>query len=129
HVDGIGRVPAGPRPVTPVDDQPGCPLRLVRASAGPGDCREQDMRADLIRFLRRVPFFSGLPEELLQEVAPRLKQVELKNGDVLLRQGDPGDCLYVLMDGRVEARLEQRGAPPRVLGANGRGELVGEEAV
>jgi NTE family protein len=56
-----------------------------------------------------------------------LEWVSLTRGERLFRQGDPGDALYIVLNGRLRVLLE--GEPPRVLNEVGRGELVGEMAV
>lgn len=50
------------------------------------------------------------------------------DGEVLVRQGDPGDCLYVIQEGTVEIVRETAGRET-VLRTAGPGELIGEMAV
>jgi CRP-like cAMP-binding protein len=50
------------------------------------------------------------------------------DGEVLVRQGDPGDCLYVIQEGTVEILRESEGRET-VLRTAGPGELLGEMAV
>ncbi|KAG7671492.1 hypothetical protein Ndes2526B_g09344 [Nannochloris sp. 'desiccata'] len=49
--------------------------------------------------LRKVPILSNLSERQLFELARRVKSVQFSAGDVLFRQGDPGDSFYVVEDG------------------------------
>ena len=51
-----------------------------------------------------------------------------EDGEIIVRQGDVGDCLYVVQEGEVEVVAEHDGKRTllRVLGA---GELVGEMAI
>jgi CRP-like cAMP-binding protein len=51
-----------------------------------------------------------------------------EDGEIIVRQGDVGDCLYVVQEGEVEVVSEHHGKQTllRVLGA---GELVGEMAI
>ena len=51
-----------------------------------------------------------------------------QNGDVIVRQGDVGDCLYVIQEGQVEVLLEKDGETTRLRVA-GKGEILGEMAV
>jgi NTE family protein len=78
-------------------------------------------------FLRAVPILAGLPQRLRHTIASRSTIVHLKAGEWLLRQGDPGDSLYVVRSGRLEVVLEDAGAAvARVLT---RGSVVGELAL
>lgn len=50
------------------------------------------------------------------------------DGEVVVRQGDPGDCLFVVQDGTVEIFLERDGSEV-LLRLAGRNEILGEMAV
>src|SRR5918995_4844297 len=71
-----------------------------------------------------TPLDSGPWAELATSATPE----RLRAGDWLWRQGDPGDSLYVVLTGRLEAVLEVP-APARVLRVVGRGQAVGELAL
>jgi len=62
------------------------------------------------------------------ELAVSAEPARLRAGEWLWRQGDPGDSLYVVLTGRLEAVLE-RPEPARVLRVVGRGQAVGELAL
>ena len=51
-----------------------------------------------------------------------------QNGEVIVRQGEVGDCLYVIQEGQVEVLLEKDGEETRLRVA-GKGEILGEMAV
>lgn len=51
-----------------------------------------------------------------------------EDGEIVVRQGDQGDCLYVVQEGRVEVVVERDGRET-VLRELGPGEMVGEMAV
>ncbi|MBI4511591.1 MAG: cyclic nucleotide-binding domain-containing protein [Deltaproteobacteria bacterium] len=51
--------------------------------------------------LRSSKLFAPLPAEELLPVAELLSEVQLEPGDVLFSQGDSGDSLYVILEGRV----------------------------
>jgi len=64
---------------------------------------------------------AGLPESL--------ERIELRGGEWLFRQGDPGDSLYFLVRGRLQALAEGKsegGDGPRLLGEVLPGDSVGE---
>jgi NTE family protein len=84
---------------------------------------------DEVRLLAGFPLFSTLPADVAEQLSRRLKPREILCGEALVRQGEPGDSLFLIVDGRFEARMEQPAGPPRVIGVIGRGETVGEMAV
>ena len=53
---------------------------------------------------------------------------EYADGDVIVREGDKGDCMYVVQEGEVEVYVERDGAEVR-LATRGAGEFFGEMAV
>lgn len=50
------------------------------------------------------------------------------DGDVIIRQGDVGDCMYVIQEGQVEIVSRSTGQDVR-LAVRGKGEFVGEMAL
>ena len=62
--------------------------------------------ASAIEFLRTVPLFSGVSDEVLAEIADRARARRLQAGDVLFSQGDPADELYVVESGQLEVSID-----------------------
>lgn len=52
--------------------------------------------------LRRYPYFSGAGEETLKELAMSSEEMTFGAGDVLFREGEPADHLYILTKGEVD---------------------------
>ena len=52
--------------------------------------------------LARIPFFTDLPDADLERLVSELNVVNLKAGEVLFREGDPGEHLYVVVSGELE---------------------------
>jgi hypothetical protein len=52
--------------------------------------------------LRGVPMLAVLPEPALERLAAASEQVRVAAGDVVFREGDPGDRFYVVEEGEVE---------------------------
>ncbi len=77
-----------------------------------------------VSLLRRVPAFAALPPPEIEGLARMLQLVHAPAGQVILRQGEAGDCLYVIADGIV--RVSRDHAP---LVTMGRGALFGEIAL
>ncbi len=58
--------------------------------------------------LRPVPIFRGLAKATLFEVARKSVEVTYPAGAIVVRQGDPGDSLCIIADGRVEVQRDGR---------------------
>lgn len=77
-----------------------------------------------VKLISRVPLFEACSGRELAQVAAIAEQVELPDGTVLIREGDPGRDFFALVDGSVDVRKKDRRI--RQLGA---GEFVGEIAL
>jgi len=74
--------------------------------------------------LERAPVFSSLPPEILEVITAEGVERTFEPGEFVVREGDPGDELFVIVEG--EARVERKGNP---LATFGPGEFFGEVAV
>jgi CRP-like cAMP-binding protein len=54
-----------------------------------------------IALLRGDPIFAPLPEAIVEQLAKALEPVALAAGDVLFREGDPGDRYYLVDSGTM----------------------------
>ena len=70
--------------------------------------------ADFV-LLRKVSFFGPLPFATVEHLASTLEAAAYEPGDVIIREGEPGEHLYVIADGL--ARVSQDGRQLRELGA------------
>lgn len=64
----------------------------------------------VVALLRKVEFFQGLPEDDLRRIAGIVRGTTLQKGEVLFREGDPGDAFYIVFRGAVEIVKEGPGA-------------------
>jgi CRP-like cAMP-binding protein len=79
------------------------------------------------RALHDTPLLSSLGPDAMQRLIETVELVQLEPGQVLFREGDAGDALYVVAEGSVSVITE---GPPRVAYDNlGEGEFFGEIAV
>ena len=77
--------------------------------------------------LASTPLFAGLSQEALGSLVQQLTLVHLGSDETLFREGDPGDALYVIVEGEVAVQAE---GPPRVEMARlGAGSFIGEVAL
>src|SRR5688572_17463607 len=70
---------------------------------------ERTMLAERLKQLSTVPLFRGLSDEELMPLAEVAAQTTYRPGEAIMRQGDPGESVYVITEGKVEvlARSEQ----------------------
>ena len=77
------------------------------------------------RLLRQVDLFAGLDRVVLAKLAAHLQPQSFKAGDVIFRQGEPGDAFYIVATGSVGVFTADKGQV-RVLHS---GEPFGEMAL
>lgn len=61
-----------------------------------------------IQLLRSIPIFAALPAPELEGMARELEAVTVASGEMVIRQGDLGDCYYVVADGQLEVSRDGR---------------------
>jgi CRP-like cAMP-binding protein len=54
-----------------------------------------------VSVLRSLEVFRTIPEEHLGEVAAVLKERQFRAGETIIREGDMGTSMFILIDGRV----------------------------
>ena len=87
---------------------------------------------DLATFLADIPLFTALDEATRLELAGQLEPVSVAAGQVIFRQGDAGDGLYLVVSGRLRVSVAgdiPGDGPDRMLYDLGRGAIVGEMAL
>jgi hypothetical protein len=79
--------------------------------------------------LRRVPLFRMLTPEDLQRVASVASERWFDDGETLIREGEPGDELFVVVEGRVRVVQRAPDGSERTVRTYGEGDHIGELAV
>ena len=80
----------------------------------------------LLAALRRSSLFQSLSDEELAALDIQTIPVALMSGEVLFRQGDPGDSLYIVISGRLVVSHKSDDQTERIVAELGHGEIVGE---
>jgi MFS family permease len=71
--------------------------------------------------------FAGLPPSRLEGAAAQLRPLSVPSAATVIRQGDPADLLYFIVDGTFDVtQADAAGGPARHLRTMGPGELFGE---
>jgi CRP-like cAMP-binding protein len=82
-----------------------------------------------VETLRNIPLFAGLPTARLKLIAYASEVVRFGPGEVIVRQGDAADAVYIVTDGEAEVRLHDADGHDLVLATMTRHSLFGETAV
>jgi signal transduction histidine kinase len=80
-----------------------------------------------IEALRAAPLFTQLSDDDLQRLAATVERQNLAAGDYLLREGEPGDAMFVVVSGELEV-TKRSGGTELPLARVGPGAIQGEIA-
>src|SRR5687768_17235410 len=78
--------------------------------------------------LASVPLLAGAEEGTLAELVRQLRPVAVHAGEVVIRQGDPADRLYLVRSGRLRVIVEEEDGL-RTVRELGAGAAIGELAL
>jgi CRP-like cAMP-binding protein len=78
--------------------------------------------------LRRVPFFAEIEPAKLKLLAFMSERVGFDAGKLIVRQGDPADAAYLIIDGEAEV-IVATPAGPVTVATLGNNEIFGEIAI
>jgi CRP/FNR family transcriptional regulator, cyclic AMP receptor protein len=76
--------------------------------------------------VRQAPLFAALDDDSAAALMATMAQVELSRGQVLFREGDPGDRLYVIAEGKIKLGRTSGDGRENLLAILGPGEMFGE---
>lgn len=80
----------------------------------------------VLRLLRGIPLFADLEQEELMTVLRMARPLQCTAGDVLCKQGDPGDCMYVIQAGQVSVVVRSADGKAIPVATLKAGDLIGE---
>lgn len=78
-------------------------------------------------FLRNVPVFHGLSDELLDRLAGQVDEVRVPAAEWLMREGEAADSMFIVAGGRLD--IVHEGPPETLIRVLRRGDVVGELAL
>ncbi|GIY09501.1 hypothetical protein CEXT_454211 [Caerostris extrusa] len=94
------------------------------------------MRTGLVRqaqytdFLKSVPTFRRLPEDMLIKIADVLEETSYKDGEYIIRQGARGDTFYIISRGMVKVTKSDPGQSNEIfIRTLKSGDFFGEQAL
>ena len=77
-------------------------------------------------FLHRVSVMAGLDDEALRFLSDLAREEQYPAGAVIVGEGEPGNRMYFLVEGRVAVVKHHGSAQPVILARLGPGEFFGE---
>jgi small-conductance mechanosensitive channel len=85
------------------------PMRTVHMISDTDEKRSEadDERQERMRAVERVDLFGPLEPEERERLAGGMHRVTFARGERILRQGDPGDSLYIIASGQVQVSLAE----------------------
>ncbi len=95
----------------------------------PGEERSSQLsagEAKTIGYLKKLSLLKGTPDRVLAKIAGHVSRRELAKGDILVRQGDPSQSLFLIRKGWVKIVAEGKGGEEVVLNQCGPGQVIGE---
>jgi len=77
------------------------------------------------RALRRIKILGGMTDEQLERFAQFVEVEKVPQWSVIVKQGDPGDSMYFILEGELRARLNVMGQET-ILATLGAGDFFGD---
>lgn len=76
--------------------------------------------------LRQAPLFSGLDDEAAASLGSSMTSTQIRRGEVLFHEGDSGDRLYVVTEGKIKLGRTSADGRENLLAILGPGQMFGE---
>ena len=76
--------------------------------------------------VRKAPLFAALDDEQAAALLASMTTVELRRGETLFSEGEPGDRLYVITNGKIKLGRSSVDGRENLLAVLGPGEMFGE---
>jgi hypothetical protein len=86
----------------------------------------QEKRQEIVEFLKEHSIFKVLNQRILEGISPIFTELQYGPGQIIFKQGDPADAVYIVRSGSVEVI---QGEPPKILAYLTAGECFGEMAL
>ena len=77
-----------------------------------------------VALLKGIDIFAETPDDILASVARIIEEVEVTQGENFIREGESGDCLFIVIEGEVRVHSDDK-----TIILLGPGKTVGELAL
>jgi small-conductance mechanosensitive channel/CRP-like cAMP-binding protein len=78
------------------------PIRTLQFHRRPAPAREGDYEREIMRELRKIDFLRELDDSELRVIVPSVQSHQFGAGEVLVRDGEHGETLFIIRRGTVE---------------------------
>ena len=99
------------------------------ASASISELRRDQELAERVSLLEQAPLFSVLRGEDIRDLADKFHAVRYRRAEVIFREGEPAERLFLIDDGRVKLTTASPTGQELLIAVLGRGQIFGELAV
>lgn len=86
-----------------------------------------ERRHEIVEFLKEHSILKVLDTRILEGISPIFGEIHYGPGQIVFRQGDPADAMYIVMQGSVE--VMQGESPAKIIAYLTAGECFGEMAL
>jgi CRP-like cAMP-binding protein len=76
--------------------------------------------------LARSGLFQGVDSAAADELAKEMETIEVRRGEVLFNEGEPGDSLYIVLSGRIKVGRRAADGRQNLIALMGPSDMVGE---
>jgi small-conductance mechanosensitive channel/CRP-like cAMP-binding protein len=104
------------------------PIRDVRITH---ECKAEEQKPLLIHrsLLESIALFTPLSREEMDELVARVGRIRYGRGEPVVKQSDPGDCMYVIVNGDAEVLVEDETGTPHPVATLTKGDFLGEASL
>ncbi len=104
--------------------------RMPHPSGSPiRDLRRDQEIGERVTLLEQAPLFSVLRGEDMRDLADKFHAVRYRKGEVIFREGEPAERLFLIDEGRVKLSIASPTGQELLVAVLGRGQIFGELAV
>lgn len=100
-----------------------------RRATPPASVPVGEAAEDVLEAMAAVPFLASLPREALGSIVAGMRRERYRNGDAIVRQGEPGDRFCLLQSGEAEVLFEDESGARERLASLRAGDFFGEIAL
>ncbi|MCS3904298.1 CRP-like cAMP-binding protein [Methylohalomonas lacus] len=93
------------------------------------DDEEEDDSADWMTRILQSKAFLQVPPANIQAMFMRMQEVPVRAGESVIRQGEEGDCYYIIKSGKCKVTRTSKTGSELTLAQLGDGDAFGEEAL
>ena len=94
-----------------------------------GDDSENEDDGDWMTHILQSKAFMQVPPANIQQIFMRIQEVPVKEGDVIIKQGDDGEDYFIIKNGKCKVTRTSKTGSELTLATLGSGKAFGEEAL